>query len=141
MQKVLSFTIDNIKFVDSYLFLNSSLTKLIETLKESGHNFKAFHSFFSNYKYRHLLLQKGVFPYSYFSSPSVLSETELPQKNNFFNILTSSEVSSVDYNHALNVWQKFICSNFSDYVKIYQYTDVVLLAEVFNAFRKLSLDY
>lgn len=141
MQKVLCFTIDNIKFVDSFLFLSSSLQKLVEILINNGYDFKAFHSFFSKYKYRNLLLRKGVFPYSYFSSPAIMSEQTLPQKEKFYNILTQNDISDSEYEHAQKVWNKFKCSKFADYVKIYQYTDVVLLAEVFNAFRKISLNY
>jgi len=140
-QKMLSFTLDNLKFIDSFLFLNSSLQTLTENLQNSNYPFKAFNDFFSRYKNRNLLQQKGVFPYSYFKSKSVLEETALPAKEFFFNNLTNSNITEKEYELAENVWKSFKCRTFRDYLKLYQFSDVVLLAEVFNTFRHLALSF
>lgn len=83
-EKYTTFSIDNLKFMDSYLFLPSKLSDLINQLKISKFNFPIFNSFFFNHKHRHLLLRKGVFPYSYFDSFSRLEENKLPLKNGVF---------------------------------------------------------
>ncbi|GFR23278.1 c2H2-type domain-containing protein [Trichonephila clavata] len=137
--KFTTFQIDQIKFLDSFQFLSTSLSTLVENLENSNHSFPIFKQFYSNEKSRFLLKRKGVFPYSYFSSPQILKETCLPPKAAFFNILTNSHVKDEDYEFALLVFQTFKCKNFADYLKLYQQLDVVLLAEVFTSFRQKCL--
>lgn len=102
-QKMLSFTLDNLKFVDSFLFLNRSLQTLVENLSAGNYIFNAFNAFFSNYEHRNLLKRKGIFPYSHFKSKSVLTENKLPSKDAFFNHLTGSEITDEDYVFAQTV--------------------------------------
>lgn len=89
IEKFSMFTLDEIRFLDSFQFLDASLEKLVENLNNSNHEFKIFNSFFGKYKDKHLLRKKGVFPYSYFDSLEVLKETSLPPKEAFFNVLTT----------------------------------------------------
>lgn len=141
IEKFSMFTLDEIRFLDSFQFLDASLEKLVENLNNSNHDFKIFNSFFGKYKDKHLLRKKGVFPYSYFDSEEVLKETSLPPKEAFFNVLTNSSISDEDYQHALCVFKNFDCKTFADYLELYQNTDVILLAEVFLSFRRTSLKY
>ncbi|XP_055938352.1 uncharacterized protein LOC129989243 [Argiope bruennichi] len=139
-QKFTSFTLDNyIKFIDSYAFLDSSLSSLVEILKISEHRFDIFDSFFQNKTNRNLLKQKGFFPYSYFSSKDILKQKTFPPHEAFFNILTNSNITKKEYKHALRVYQEFHCKNFQDYLELYQNTDTILLAEVFQSFRQTSM--
>ena len=85
-----------------------------------------------------LLCKKGVFCYDYFNSPDRLSEPALPSKDKFFNNLYQSDISKEDYQHALNVWEKFECKTFADYIRIYNISDVLILADVFENFRNLA---
>lgn len=139
-EKYTTFTIDNLKFIDSYHFLSSPLSKLVENLKNSNYEFPIFNSFFHGNKYRKLLLRKGLFPYSYFNNPSILSETSPPKKEDFFNDLTQEHITDSDYDLVKKVWKKFRCSTFENYLKIYLFTDCILLADVFENFRKISLE-
>ena len=46
-----------------------------------------------------------------------------------------------DYEHAKKVWDFFGCERFRDYHELYLQTDVLLLADVFESFRRTSLEY
>lgn len=140
-QKCTSFILDRIRFLDSFLFLPSKLSDLVENLKISKYNFPIFNSFFNSYKHRKHLLRKGVFPYSYFDSTSVLEEKNLPQRHCFFDDLNNKDISEDDYRWAKFIFQKFKCVTFKDYLRLYLDCDVMLLADVFENFRNLSMNY
>ena len=51
-----------------------------------------------------------------------------------------SGVSDQDYEHACKVWRDFGVRNLGEYHDLYLRTDVILLANVFESFRKVCLD-
>ena len=51
-----------------------------------------------------------------------------------------SGISEKDHQHACKVWNEFGLKNMGDYHDLYLETDVVLLANVFESFRKVCLD-
>ena len=51
-----------------------------------------------------------------------------------------SGVSNQDYEHARRVWRESGINNLGEYHDLYLRTDVILLANVFEAFRKVCLD-
>jgi len=83
-----------------------------------------------------MLLRKGVFPYEYVASDFILEETSLPQKEYFYSKLKQSHISSEDYEFALEVFHEAKCRNIKDYLELYLKTDVLLLTEIFENFRK-----
>ena len=87
-----------------------------------------------------LLLQKGVYPYEYMSDWEKFEETSLPPKEAFKNSLKNCEIDEADYTHAQKVWSEFNCSSMQSYHDIYLKTDVLLLADIFETFRKFSKD-
>lgn len=141
LEKISMFTLDHLKILDSFQFLDGSLDTLIENLLISKHEFKIFDSFFRENKNKYLLYRKGIFPYSYMDNIDKLQVKGLPSREAFFNILTQKHITQKEYIHALAVFRAFDCKTFSDYLKLYQNTDVLMLAEVFCAFRNLSLKY
>ena len=52
-----------------------------------------------------------------------------------------TNVSKDDYEHALRVWKEFGIHNLGDYHNLYLQTDVILLANVFEAFRDTCLEH
>ena len=69
------------------------------------------------------------------------SEEQLPPKDCFYSTLNEQDITDEEYQHALDVWDKHTCNNLGDYHEVYLMSDVVLLADVFQNFRKMSMDY
>ena len=63
LEKDMSFSLNDFVFIDSMLFMNSSLDKLVKNLSDS--NFKYLREVFSGEKLE-LVKKKGVYPYEYF---------------------------------------------------------------------------
>ena len=121
-----------IRFIDSFKFMSSGLSTLVNNLQES--KFKTMKQFFPN-KYTHLL-RKGVYPYDYMCSIEKLDEKSLPPKDDFFSKLTNSHISTKEYDYAKFIWKEFNCKTMRDYHDLYLRTDVFLLADVFENFRE-----
>nr|XP_012563470.1 unnamed protein product [Hydra vulgaris] len=83
-----------LRFVDSYRFMASSLDSLSKNLtKEQCKNI-------GKYYLRNdldLLLRKGVYPYEWVDSIDKLNETQLPPKELFFSRLNDEGISDEDY--------------------------------------------
>ena len=126
-----------IRFIDSFKFLQTSLANLVSNLQpDDFHNTKKI--FKKDVK---LLTRKGVYPYDYVSSLEKLSETQLPPKEEFYSKLNDEDISDDDYQHAINVWNTFECKTIRDYHDLYLKSDVLLLADVFENFRKTCLKH
>ena len=126
-----------IRFLDSFKFLQTSLANLVSNLQpDDFHNTK--HVFKKNTE---LLTRKGVYPYDYVFSLEKLSETCLPPKEEFYSKLNDEDISDEDYQHAINVWNTFGCKTLRDYHDLYLKSDVLLLVDVFENFRKTCLHH
>ena len=138
MEKYLAIMLGNhLKFIDSFQFMSSSLDKLVSNLpKESlKYTSKRF-----NGKKLDLMTRKGVYPYDYMESFNKFNE-QLPAKEDFFSILNNEHITDEDYNHALKVWKTFSLKNMGEYHDLYLTSDILLLADVFENFRKTCLEY
>ncbi|CAB3978450.1 Hypothetical predicted protein [Paramuricea clavata] len=62
-----------------------------------------------------------------------LEETSLPPKEKFF----SENISDTDYESALNVWNTFNMKTMRNYHDVYLITDIFLLTDVMENFRKV----
>ena len=127
-----------LRFIDSFKFMSSSRDSLVNNLAKGGHDFWGFEK--RSPKQKELLIRKGVYPYEYMDSWDKFEEKQLPSNDEFYSRLNMSGISEKDYQHACKVWNEFGLKNMGDYHDLYLKTDVILLANVFESFRKVCLD-
>ncbi|XP_033729598.1 uncharacterized protein LOC117318757 [Pecten maximus] len=140
-EQYISFSLGDIRFIDSFQFMSQSLETLTENLAKEGLiKFNNFSKAFSESE-ANLLLRKGVYPYEYVDSADRFSEQKLPAKEKLYSSLSRSHVSDADYAHAQTVWEKLNIRDLGQYHDLYLKTDVLLLADVFENFRNMCLDY
>ena len=171
-----------IKFIDSFRFMATSLSKLVDNLTDNIHNdkcikcksnlcfvramnetllFKCIDSekeyekeinkelverFANTYKFFNndinkfiMLLRKGVYPYEYMDGWDKFNEKIIPSKELFYNNLTLENISEVDYMYTDDVFKTFELNNLGDYHDLYVRSDTLLLADVFENFRKACI--
>ena len=83
-----------------------------------------------------MLCEKGFYPYEWMDDVSKMDFVGLPPKENFYSQLSQSSPSDNEYQHAQTVYETLNCQTFRDYHLTYLKTDVLLLADVFENFRK-----
>ena len=138
MEKYMAFMLGNhLTFLDSFQFMSSSLEKLVsnlprESLKYTSQRFKGTKL--------DLLVRKGVYPYDYMDSFDKFNK-KLPMKEEFYSILKNEHISDEDYGHAQDVWNTFSLENMGEYHDLYLQSDILLLSDVFENFRKTCLEY
>ena len=117
--------------------MSRSLDSLTTNLVRGGKKLFGFEEYTP--KQYELLIKKGIYPYEYMSSWDRFEETKLPPKEAFYSKLNMSGVSSENYEHARSVWKEFGIRNLGECHNLYLKTDVILLANVFEAFREVCL--
>ena len=125
-----------IVFKDSLKFLASSLEALVNNLTKE--DFKNLHKYFTP-KQAEILKQKGFYPYEYMDSEEKFNNTKPPPQRAFYSNLSGKGISNKNYNHVLNVWNTFNMKIFKEYHELYNITDVLLLADVFENFWDICL--
>ena len=83
--------------------------------------------------------RKGVYPYEYMNRWNRFSETSLPNKKDVYSCLNMGNITDIDYRHATRVFREFKMNNLGDYHDLYFQSDMLLLADVFENFRNMSL--
>ena len=122
-----------IRFLDSFKFTLSGLEGLVKNL--SREDLKETARFFG--EKIDLVSRKGVYPYEFMDDFEKFKKQSLPKKTSFFSRLTQKKVSDEDFEHAQRVWKEFELKNMGDFHDLYLKTDVLLLADVMENFRKL----
>ena len=141
-EKYISFSLGSARFLDSLNFMNESLSKLVDNMAaESDQHFHHTKHHYPDPYHRKLLLRKGVYTYEWMDTMDKVDYTSLPSKESFYSKLTLSHISDEDYAHAQNVWKTFNMKTMGDYHDLYLKTDVLLLADCFENFRKTSMDW
>ena len=118
--------------------MSSSFDKLVsylpkEALKYTSEEFTG--------KRLNLISQKGVYPSDYMDCFEKFDQRELPTKKQFYSILNDQHVTNGEYDHARKVWKTFDIKTMGGYHDLYLKSDVLLLADVFQSFRKTCLQY
>ena len=100
------------KFKDTFTFFNKDIHKFI------------------------LLLRKGIYLYDYMDDWEKFNEKTLPEIEAFYSNLNVEEIIDADYMHGERVCKDFEIKNVSEYHDLYLKSDTLLLADVFENFRK-----
>ena len=135
-----------------FCFVNAVNEKLIfkcidcEKEYEKEFNKKLVERFTNTYKFCDndlnkflILLRKGAYPYEYVDEWNKFNEKVLPSKESFYSNLTLENITKTDYAHANNVFKKFNINNLGEYHDLYVRSDTLLLADIFENFRKACI--
>ena len=139
MEKYLAFMLgQHLVFIDSFQFMSSSLSNLVnnlpaEAFKHTGQVFQG--------EQLSLMTKKGVYPYDYMNSFKKFEDNRLPKKEDFFSIMNNEHITDEEYQHAQNVWKTFNLKTMGEYHDLYLKSDILLLADVFENFRKACQQY
>ena len=125
-----------IVFKDSLKFMSSSLGALVNNLPKDA--FKNLLKYFTP-KQAEILKQRGFYPYEYMNTEEKFNDTKIPPQEAFYSKLSGRGITEKDYKHAWNVWNSFKMKTFKEYHELYNITDVLLLADVFENFRDICL--
>ena len=124
-----------IRFIDTFQFLTSSLDRLSSTLEHGNMQ----HTLFLRKTFQlddDILFGKGIFPYSYLDNDDKLDDGQLPPIEEFFDMLRNQlVVTEAEYARAQKAWTQFQCISLNDYLLRYLEMDCRLLADVFENFR------
>ena len=123
----------NIKIIDSLSFLQSDLSSLSKDLDNNLKTITKEH-FKNNFEMINKKLEN--FPYSYLN-PNNLNEKDLPEKKEFYNILTMNEIKNKEYKNVKLFYKNMKFKNLKEYLECYLISDITLLADIFNNFRKM----
>ena len=138
--KMLNFRIPNkqynLKIIDSLSFLQSKLEDLSKDLDDNL-KFVTKNHFQDKFKYINKKLES--FPYMYVNLDN-LNEKDLPEKKYFDNVLTMKKLSNKEYNKIKSFYKKMKFKNVKEYLECYLKSDITLLADNFNNFRKIMFD-
>ena len=126
-----------IRFIDSFKFMSDSLKSLVNNLPDDG--FNILERFYNGEKLS-LVKRKGFYPYEYMNSLKRFKENKIPPKEAFYSRLTGEGISDEDYEHVKKVWKVFGMKTLQDYHDLYNVTDVLLLADVFENFRNVCME-
>ena len=66
-------------------------------------------------------------------------ETSLPNKESLYSNLNMENIDDIDYRHGNNVFKRFKLKNLGKYYDLYVLSDTLLLADVYENFRKTCL--
>ena len=70
-----------------------------------------------------------------------LYETSLPPQEAFYSKLTGEGITDEDYQHAQTVWKEFNIESIQDYRNLYNLSDVLLLADIFENCRNICMNH
>ena len=137
-EKYMMFEIGYVRFLDSCQFLSAPLGDLVSVMLKSGRE-----KFVNTKQYledHELVYAKGVYPYSYMTSPEKFKETKLPPIEAFYDTLDDQALDPKDYERAQETWSHFGIRTLKEYHDHYLCLDTLLLADVFENLRNSIIE-
>ena len=135
--KILEFLIPNkdysTKIIDSLAFLQSKLDDLSKDLDDDLKFVTKNH--FQD-KFEMVSKKSENFPHNCINKNN-LENKELPDKKYFYNILTLKDIDDKEYKKVKNFYKNMEFKNVREYSECYLISDITLLADVYNNFRKI----
>ncbi|KAE9524407.1 hypothetical protein AGLY_015128, partial [Aphis glycines] len=125
-----------LRFIDSFKFLSSSLDKLTNNLEK--HQFKDLSKYFPE-EHLNLVTRKLAYPYEYMDCEEKFNETCLPPRENFYSSLTGKNITIEEYENSQKIWEVFKIQNLREFTSLYNKIDVLLLTDIMENFRDISL--
>ena len=136
-EEYISVKYECIRFIDSYRFLSESLYKLVKNLDED--DFKILKKESSD-KWQYLN-KKLAYPYEFFNS---IDDYKKPvdnlEKENFFNKLKNDYLDDDEIERTKEIIKLFNIKDREELTRLYCKSDVILLADVFEKFVKVSTE-
>ena len=136
-EEYISVTYGCIRFIDSYRFQSSGLDSLVKNLDED--DFKILKKEFPD-KWQYLN-KKIAYPYEYFNS---IDDYKKPVHNlenkGFFSKLKNKCPDDKEIDRTREIIKKFNIKNGEELTQLHLKSDVILLADVFEKFIKISVE-
>ena len=136
-EEYISVTYGCIRFIDNYGFLSSGLDSLVKNLDEG--DFKILKREFPD-KWQYLN-KKLAYPYEYFNS---IDDYKKPVHNlenkDFFSKLKNKCPDDIEIDRTREIIKNFNIKNGEELTELYLKSDVILLADVFEKFIKISVE-
>ena len=129
---------NHLTFIDSFQFMSSSLDRLVNNIPKDD---LIYTSLVFKGKKTRFNVKKGIYPYDFMGSFEKFNQTELPGKEHFYSILNDQDITNDEYDHAKKVWKTFKLKNLGEYHDLDLGSDVLLLSDVSENFRRTCLQY
>ncbi len=115
-EKIMSFNMGNLRCIDSCQFMASSLDTLVRNLYDEKDKYNKNENMNRYYSGENLdLLCRNCYdPYEWVDSDDKLNCIGLPEKETNYSALTKESIDDVNYNHAVNVYNKLGCKSLRD---------------------------
>ena len=126
----------SIKIIDSLAFLQSNLDSLFKDLDDE---LRIITKNIFQDKFELVNKKLENFPYMYIN-PENLENENLPDKKYFYNMLKLKDIDNKEYNEVKNFYKNMEFKNIREYLECYLKSDITLLADIFNNFRKIIFD-
>ena len=143
-EEYITLQVSCLKIMDTYRFLPGKLSKHGENLNPEDCHILRSRGFLETPKSKAM---KGIYPYDYIKTETdfseideIMSQTSLPPQSSFFSKLNNQALLHTDYLTAKSNWDTWRCANMYDYSIKYLEIDVLILADVFECFRKNCLE-
>jgi len=140
---------NSFEFVDTLAFLQASLGQLTADLRLTTHDYPILKQTYLvrkkgafNKERFEMVLGKSFFPYEYCTSyEKMLEAKKLPNIQDFYSTLSGKTISPEDHLFAEKVWKEMGCKSLIQYCETYCKIDTILLAEVFQKFRRQMFEF